>query len=321
MWFRDARGMTWLTSLPASPSAQSPLPALRRVGRTEPLATLLSPATLVRSLWGENGQTFSLMWQFAKRDVVSRHRGSALGPLWVLLQPLITLAIYTFVFAIVWEARWSEAGKPGMSDFAHKAEFAILLFCGLIVFDIFSASINNAPLMVVNNPNYVKKVIFPLHVLPCSAVLASTMLSGVGIAVLLTANLAFRGEFSKTIWAFPFVLVPLVLMTTGLSLFISALGVFLRDLKVVVAVFVQILFFMTPILYPIEKLSKLPPWLHSILSLNPLLYIFESARATLVYGQMPDFRALAIITVLGVVLLQLGFAFFMKARRGFADVL
>ena len=87
--------------------------------------------------------------------------------------------------------------------------------------------------------------------------------------------------------------------------FISALGVFLRDLKVVVAVFVQILFFMTPILYPIEKLSKLPPWLHSILSLNPLLYIFESARATLVYGQMPDFRALAIITVLGIVLLQL----------------
>lgn len=261
------------------------------------------------------------MWQFAKRDVVARHRGSALGPLWVLLQPLITLSIYTFVFAIVWEARWSAAGKPGMSDFAHKAEFAILLFCGLVVFDIFSASINNAPLMVVNNPNYVKKVIFPLHVLPCSSVLASTMLSGVGIVVLLIANFAFRGEFSTTIWAFPCVLIPLILITTGLSLFISALGVFLRDLKVVVTVFVQILFFMTPILYPIEKLSKLPAWLHKLLTLNPLLYIFEGARDTLVYSKLPDFRALAIATVLGIVLLQLGYAFFMKARRGFADVL
>ncbi len=294
---------------------------LRRVGRSEPLAALLSPLSLVRSMWGEKGQTWSLMWQFAKRDVVARHRGSALGPLWVIIQPLINLAIYTFVFAVVWEARWSAAGDQSMSDMAHKAEFAILLFCGLVVFDVFSSSINNAPSLVVNNPNYVKKVIFPLHVLPCAGVLAATVLLGVGVAVLLVANLALRGEFSRTLWAFPLVMVPLVLITTGLSLFISALGVFLRDLRMLVAVFVQILFFMTPILYPIEKLAKLPVWMQHVLGANPLLPIFEGARATLVYGVIPDFRALALVTLLGLVVLQLGYAFFMKARRGFADVL
>lgn len=308
-----------MTSLPASPSAAH-ASTLRRVGKSEPLLSLLSPLTLIRSCWGENGQTWSLMWQFAKRDIAARHRGSALGPLWVVLQPLITLAIYTFVFAIVWEARWSNA-DPSKSELAHKAEFAILLFCGLVVYDIFSATINAAPLLVLNSPNYVKKVIFPLHILPCAGVLSSTVLSGVGIAILLIANLALRGEFSSTVWAYPAVLVPLVLITAGLALFISALGVFLRDLKVIVGVFVQILFFMTPILYPSDRIAKLPQWAQHLLHLNPLLYIFDGARATLVYGTLPDFRALALSTLLGIVLLQLGYAFFMKARRGFADVL
>jgi lipopolysaccharide transport system permease protein len=278
----------------------------------------------VRTL-GQIARDRALIWQFAQRDISARHRGSWLGLLWVVLHPLVMLAVYTFVFAIIWEARWSgvEGGPASAAPnhFAEKATFAITLFCGLVVYEIFSASVNNAPSLIVHNPNYVKKVIFPLEVLPLAQVLSALILSSVGVGVLLIANFALRQSFSPTIWAFPLVLLPLVLLAAGLTLLVSALGVFLRDLKVVVTVLVQIAFFMTPILYPADKLAKLPDWLRTILAFNPLAPIFEGARATLVFGTLPAFAPLAYATLLGVACFALGYAVFTKAKRGFADVL
>jgi lipopolysaccharide transport system permease protein len=315
----SAAGVVASTS-PNLPVAAAP--ALHRVGAPVTWSQALNPARMVAQIVRDR----SLIWQFAQRDIAARHRGSWLGILWVLLHPLVMLAVYTFVFAIIWEARWSETGAGGAAGpltgtLAEKATFAITLFCGLVVYEVFSVSVSNAPTLVVHNPNYVKKVIFPLEVLPLAQVLAALVLSAVGIGVLLVANLALRHTVSATIWAVPLVLVPLVLLAAGLTMLASSLGVFLRDLRVIVTVLVQILFFMTPILYPAEKLAKLPAWLQSLLSFNPLAPIFESARATLVFGAMPDFAGLAYAAAVGCVAFVIGYAVFTKAKRGFADVL
>lgn len=293
----------------ASPSTALPM---RTVGERASLAALLNPVGMWASLWQNRG----LIWEFAKRDVVARNRGSLLGIVWTLLNPLIMLAVYTFVFAVIWEAKWQAANADGTT-----ASFALILFCGLLCFEVFSASVNTAPTIVVYNPNYVKKVIFPVEVLPVATLVASVMLCAVSVLVLLIASLVIQRSISPTVWAFPLVLVPLVLLAAGISWFVAALGVFLRDSKPVVAVLVQIVFYLTPILYPAEKLEKLPEIAKTVLALNPLASIFVGARETLVLGGLPNWTALAISTLLGLAVMQLGYAFFMKAKRGFPDVL
>lgn len=284
---------------------------MHRVGTTPSLASLLNPISMIASLWARR----SLIWQFALREVAARNRGSALGMLWTLLHPLIMLGVYTFVFAIVWEAKW--AGAPDSSTMT----FALTLFCGLICFEIFSSSVNNSPGVIVNNPNFVKKVIFPLEVLPLAQLVASVMLFGISLVVLLIANGVLRGAFSATLWTLPLVLLPIVLLAAGFSYIFAALGVFLRDIRNLVQVGVQILFFMTPILYPAAKMQKAPVWVQHVLAINPLAGVFESARNVTLHGLQPDWRALAVATCVGLVVLQLGYACFMKSKRGFADVL
>lgn len=288
--------------------------SLHRVGTVASLAHLLNPIHMVASLWLKRG----LIWQFAMREVAARNRGSALGFLWTLLNPLIMLGVYTFVFAIVWEAKWAGAPESAASG---TMTFAVTLFCGLICFEIFSSSVNTSPGVIVNNPNFVKKVIFPLEVLPLAQLVASVTLFSISLIVLLLANIILRHTFSTTLWALPLVLLPIVLLAAGFSYIFAALGVFLRDIRNLVQVGVQILFFMTPILYPAAKMQKAPQWVQHILALNPLAGVFESARNVILHGLAPDWRALTIATVAGLVVLQLGYAFFMKSKRGFADVL
>ena len=295
----------------ATSTANPPSVEMHRVGEVAGLGKLLNPFAMTANLWSKR----SLIQQFAVREVAARNRGSALGIFWTLLQPLIMLAVYTFVFAVVWEAKW--AGAPDASTMT----FALTLFCGLICFDIFAASVNNSPGVIVNNPTFVKKVVFPLEVLPIAQLVAGIVLFGVSLCVLLIANGVLRGGFSVTLWALPIVLLPIVLLAAGLSYVFAALGVFLRDIRNLVQVGVQILFFMTPILYPATKMEKAPIWVQHTLAMNPLVGVFESARGVVLYGQMPDWRAIIIATVVGAVVLQLGYAFFMKSKRGFADVL
>lgn len=313
-----------LTSVPrqsgfggAPQTTRDPQPVLREVGARTGILALLNPLAVAASLWERR----SLLWQFAKRDVVARNRGSVLGIFWTLLHPLVMLGVYTFVFAIVWEARWDGAPSTGGGEFAEKATFALSLFAGLLLFEVLASTVNAAPLVIVHNPGFVKRVVFPLEVLPLSSLLASVVLLGAGVLILLAANFLARGVVSATLWALPLVVLPLALLAGGLAMLVAALGVFLRDIRQVVAVCVQVLFFMTPILYPASKLDRAPEWVGQVLALNPLTPVFESARGVLVFGLSPDWRGLAIATVLGGVVFLMGHAFFAKSKRGFADVL
>jgi lipopolysaccharide transport system permease protein len=310
--------MSMVSSGVASSSGSGRI-VLRRVGESKSWPSALNPWAMAAQLLRDR----SLIWQFARREMTARHRGSMLGMLWLLLQPLVQLGVYTFVFALIWEVRWpgQQPSAPTTGGVSDGMTFAVTLFCGLVVFDILAASVNGAVSLVTSNPNYVKKVVFPLEVLPAARVTATTVLSGGGLLVLMGANLALRGEFSTTAWLFPLVLVPLVMMTAGLTLLVSSLGVFLQDLSVIVSMAVQVLFYLTPILYPSEKLEQLPEWLSGPLAYNPLTPIFEGARSTLVFGSHPDYAGLGMSSVAGGVCLLAGYAVFTKAKRGFADVL
>lgn len=279
---------------------------------------MLNPFSMAADLWRLRG----LLAQFAVRSVSERHRGSHLGLLWTVLQPLLMLAVYTFVFAVVWRAKWGEGEAP-----QSTATFALTVFSGLLLFEVFGSSAGQSPGLIVGNPNYVKKVVFPLEVLPVSAVLASAMLAGVSLGVLLVGKMVMGAEWvggagarlSATLYLFPLVVPALVSLSAGVALGLAALGVFLRDIRPLVqGMLLQVLFFMTPIFYPIDKV---PEGFRAVLAWNPLAVIVESGRRTLVMGQSPDWAALTAVTLFGLCVLQLGYAVFLKAKRGFADVL
>jgi lipopolysaccharide transport system permease protein len=299
------------------PADHGPALSLRAVSSRRSLLSLLNPVATARDLWRLRG----LVGQFAVRNVAERNRGSYLGWVWTIIQPLLMLAVYTFVFAIVWQARWG--GSVGDA----KTSFALTVFAGLILFDIFGSSVGASPSTIVNNPNYVKKVVFPLEVLPLSTVLAGLIISCVGVLVLIVGKAVLGGvwvggieaRFSRTLPFFPLVLPSLLMLAAGVSLALSALGVFLRDIRPLVqGLVLQVLFFMTPIFYPVDRI---PEWLRGILSWNPLAVIVESGRRTLVLGQYPDWTTLGITTLTSLCVLILGYACFMKSKRGFADVL
>lgn len=290
---------------------QIPAPAsLRAANAPVSLVALLSPLHLARTLLARR----TMIVQFALRELTARNKGTLLGLAWTFLHPLLMLAVYTFVFAVVWQARWGDADGN-----ANHALFATSVFCGLIVYDVFGSTVAAAPSLVVSQPNYVKKVIFPLEVLPLAQLGASLCVCGVSVIILVAGNLLLAGSVSPTIWLFPAVLAPLLCLAAGVAWFLAALGVFLRDLKqLVVGVLVPVLFFVTPIFYPPERVPESFRW---IIAVNPLAAIVDNARRTLLYGQWPDWHSLGLSTLAGVVALQLGYAFFMKGKRSFADVI
>jgi lipopolysaccharide transport system permease protein len=290
---------------------QLPAPALLRTANASvPLAALLSPLHLGRTLMLRR----AMIVQFALRELTARNKGTLLGLAWTFLHPLLMLAVYTFVFAVVWQARWGDADAS-----VNHALFATSVFCGLIVYEVFGSTVAVAPSLIVSHPNYVKKVIFPLEVLPLAQLGASLCVCAVSVLILVLGNLALTGGVSSTIWLFPATLVPLLSLAAGVAWFFAALGVFLRDLKQLVGgVLVPVLFFVTPIFYPPERVPDSFRW---IIDVNPLAAIVDNARRTLLYGQWPDWTSLGVATLVGLAAMQLGYAFFMKGKRSFADVI
>ena len=275
---------------------------------TQSLAGLLNPLALARGLWAQRG----LIRQLAAREVAARYRGSALGMLWSLLLPLAMLAVYTFVFSVVFNARFDVQ----VSD--SRVEFALTLFCGLLLFTVFAECTTQAPSLIVSNPSYVKKVVFPLEVL-VPVKLAAALLHGlISLGVLLAGTLIFMRTLSPTLALLPLVLVPLVMLALGVGWFLASLGVYVRDAAQAVGVVVNVLFFLTPVFYPV---SAVPEGLRWVMWLNPMTAVVESARMTVLRGQWPAWEALGLVTLASAVVMQLGYAWFMKTRRGFADVL
>lgn len=266
-----------------------------------------SPRELVATVWRNRGLVRALV----QREVVARYRGSFAGILWSLFNPVFMLAVYTFVFSVVFKARWSGGSES-------RSEFALVLFAGMIVFSVFAETITRAPTTIISNPSYVKKVIFPLEILPCVALGSALFHASVSILVWLAAYVLLFGLPHATALLLPLVLLPLVLLTLGLSWLLASLGVYLRDVAQVVGIATTAMMFMSPIFYP---LSALPEQYRPLLLLNPLTPAVEQARAVLVWGQLPDFGILAAYLVASAVVAWLGFAWFQKTRRGFADVL
>jgi lipopolysaccharide transport system permease protein len=253
-----------------------------------------------------------LWWRLTEREVLGRYRGSLLGVAWSFLNPLAMLAVYTFIFSNVFQARWGSLKESG------PLGFAINLFAGLICFNLMAECVNMAPRTILNYPNYVKKVIFPLEVLGAVTVGSAVFHALTSLVILCLFELiGLRRIPWESLWL-PVVWLPLLLGCLGMSWLLGALGVFLRDLSQVVAVAVNMLMFLSPIFFPI---SALPSRWQPLLALNPLAGVIEQTRSVLVEGRMPDFGYVAISTVLTLVFCEASFRGFGKAKRGFADVL
>lgn len=255
----------------------------------------------------------ALILPLIRREIVGRYRGSALGVLWSLLTPLFMLAVYTFVFGAVFKARWAGARAD-----ASMGEFAVTLFVGLIVFQLFAEVINRAPGLILGNRNYVKKIVFPLEVLVPVALGSALFHAAVSLLVLLVFVLAVHGGIPWTALLLPLVIAPFCLVILGLSWFLASLGTYVRDIGQVLGTLVTALMFLSPIFFP---LSALPDWIQPWVVLNPVALPVEDARNLLIFGQPPDFAALAAYSVVALIVAALGYLFFQKTRKGFADVL
>jgi len=267
----------------------------------------ISPREMIGSLWRHRG----LIKALVKRDVIGRYRGSALGIFWSFFQPVLMLAVYTFVFSVVFKARWI-AGSDS------KTEFALVLFAGLLVFGLFSECINRAPTLILSNVNYVKKVVFPLEVLPWVVLGSALFHALVSIGVWLVFYLVFFGMPRTTMLLLPLILLPLIFFTMGLSWLLASLGVYLRDIAQIINIITTTLMFLSPIFYPV---SALPAEYQFLLNLNPLTPAIEQARDVLIWGKTPDSLTFGIYIAATAFIAWLGFAWFQKTRKGFADVI
>ena len=267
-----------------------------------------SPAQMLRSVLRYR----QLIFEMIRRDVVGRYRGSLGGLVWSFINPLLMLAVYTFVFSVVFKARW---GTPSNSE---NSEFAIILFMGLIVHALFAECINKAPGLIVSNVNYVKKVIFPLEILPVVALGSALFHMLVSVVILLVFHLILASQINLTVLWLPVVLLPFALLTLGVAWFLASTGVFVRDISQTTGILTTVLVFLAPVFYPA---SSLPEAYRPFLNLNPLTFIIEEARAVTIWGNAPDFLGLALYTVVALLFGACGFWWFQRTRSGFADVL
>ncbi|MBS0466865.1 MAG: ABC transporter permease [Proteobacteria bacterium] len=259
--------------------------------------------------------SFLRHWDLIKtltiREILGRYRGSMLGLFWSFANPLFMLVVYTFVFSTVFKARWSGGSES-------KTEFALVLFVGLIVFNLFSECISRAPSLIISNVNYVKKVIFPLEVLPFVSLLSAVFHCAVSLVVWLLAYMILFGIPHVTAFYLPLILFPFLLFIMGLSWGLASIGAYLRDVSQFIGVFITILMFLSPVFYPA---TALPGIYQELLYLNPLVPAIEQAREVLYFGVPPNFYIVAIYWLVALIVAWIGFAWFQKTRDGFADVL
>lgn len=271
----------------------------RATGLVSAITSLCSNARLLRDL----------TW----REISGRYRGSWLGISWSVLQPLLMLAVYTFVFSVVFGAKWSASAVP-----AGKFDFALFVFVGVLLHAILGEAITRSSTLVVGNANYVKKVIFPLEILPVTVIGAAAFHAVIAIAILLAGVVLLGGGLHWTVLWLPLLVLPLLVLSLGLAWGLAALGVFLRDTAQVTGVLASVLMFMAPVFYPV---SALPVEMRGWLYLNPLTFVIEQARAVIFAGQAPDLPMLALFSGISLLVAQGGYWFFQKSRNGFADVL
>ena len=249
----------------------------------------------------------ALIAALSKREITGRYRGSILGLAWSFVNPLLMLAVYTFVFGMVFRGQGTD-----------RMGYALSLFAGLIVFNLFSECITRSPMLIVSNPSYVKKVVFPLELLPWVS-LGSALFHAAASFIVLLLFLAFSGHgIHATALLAPFVLLPLLPVILGASWILSSIGVYFRDIGNLVGMGMTVLMFLSPIFYPAASLpAKVRPWLF----LNPLSLIIEQTRSVMLSGGLPDWKSLIFYLLFALPFAWAGRVWFDKTRKGFADVL
>ncbi len=231
--------------------------------------------------------------------------------LWSFVIPILMLVVYTFVFSVVFEARWNV-----QSD--NHLQFALIIFSGMTIFNFFSEAINRSPSLMVNNSNYVKKVIFPLHLLPLSTVLSAFVHMIISFVILLAGVAVLGDGVHLSLLYTPIVLVPIFLFTLGVSWILASLGTYIRDISYLINVLTSALMFLSPIFYPIDSV---PEDLRVLYYINPVSYTVEDMRSIVIWGTAPNFQWLLIGSAIGAVVSLIGYYWFNKTRSGFADVL
>ena len=250
-----------------------------------------------------------LIFTLAKRDVAGRYKGSIMGLAWSFFNPLLLLIVYTFMFTVIFKSKWQGIGK---------ANVALVIFVGMTVHGLLAECVNRAPTLIASNINFVKKVIFPLEILPAVTLLSAMFHMCISFVVFLIAEIILMGSVPWTALLIPLILLPLALGTLGLSWFLSSLGVFARDIGQLTGLLMTVLMFLSPVFFPREAL---PPAYRVFLDLNPLAFVIESARQLLIYGQLFSLTGWCLSLVEGLIVFVLGYWWFNSTKAAFADVL
>lgn len=255
---------------------------------------------------------FSLIKTFVKRDIVSRYQGSVFGSLWLLAQPLMQLALYSFVFGVIFRMKWNLETDGG------NVHFGFILFSGILLHSFFSESLVRGPSLITSYPSYVKKVIFPLNILALVNSFSALATYLFGLVVLLAVFIISGGDFSLKYIFLLFPILMIFIFTLGLSWLLSAIGVYFRDINNFMTHLVTILLFTAPICYP---MSMLPEKYQSLLYLNPItlpLLIFQD----IVFKDKFEFSwSIFVHLFIGLLICYIGYTVFNKLKRGFADAI
>lgn len=254
----------------------------------------------------------SLIQILTRREITGRYRGSLFGSLWSLLTPLLMLAVYTLVFGVVLATRW-----PGGQD-EGIGMIALRLLAGTLLHGLLSECLGGAPVLVISQPNYVNKVVFPLEVLGWVKLLSSLFHMGIAFVLMVVVNGLWGSGFSLAQLSLPLVVLPYAVMMLGLTWLFAAFGVYVRDLAQLVGPLIMMTMFLGPIFFPRSAMPlALQPWL----ALNPITIPIEQLRAVLFTGQWPDWASLAQYSLVAVVVYLFGLWVFASLKKGFADVI
>jgi lipopolysaccharide transport system permease protein len=268
--------------------------------------------TTQRKIWQPLWQLPSraeLIFSFAKRELLGRYKGSVLGLAWAVLTPVVMIAIFTFIFAGIFGARF------GAND-SHW-DYALYLFCGLLPWSMFQESVQQSSNTILNHSNLVKRVVFPLEALPAAQVFAALGNQLFATIALLIAALIIRQHLDLTALWLPVLLLPQLLFALGAAWLIASLGVFLRDIAQGVSLLLMARLYLTPIIYPE---SIVPPRFRTFINLNPFTSLIRSYRRIFLDGSAPDWRGLVYFTVFAVIIFLFGYWWFARTRKSFADV-
>ncbi len=278
----------------------------------------LGPFSVLGSVdWKEFSTSFrtfypsrQLIWSFTKRDLSGRYKGSFLGALWSFINPLVLMVIYTVVFAVFLKIRFGNSGSTLSST--------LYILAGIIPWMAFQESVCHSAVVILENTNLIKKAVFPSEILPIKVALSCLMSQAIGLAILFAGQFFINHEFHGTVIQLPLIVLLQFILTLGISWLVASLGVFIRDINQAINLLLLVIFFMTPIMYPI---SIFPSAIVKLVYLNPITVVITSYRDLILEGKWIEWVTMAKLTGTSLFLFLLGFSWFVKTKKLFIDIL